>query len=270
MEVEDIIQEIIDEEDEQLRQQLNSKNKEEDTKSKEEKNIKKMKLILVAIIGLFVFMMVFPWFKLGGNTTYKGFVRISQNIISKEYKDLNISEQKVYEGVFIEASPVDLIVYVFDYFDEHKTIQDEKGNEVQSVFSWLHIIYIISYIGIVLVSLISIFILLIFKELKGLKLVAFFSLIGFLIFALNFIVMKISYFNMFALRALNELRMLEGYDVAILTQKGIAVKTVFYPYTMTLTTPFFLALGLSLTWVIMSVVMSKFKNKRERDARLNG
>lgn len=267
MEVEDIIQEIIDKEDEEMKQQLNTKNNEETNKRKEEKIIKVTKIILAAVIGLFVLMMVFPWFKLGGSTTYSGLVRIPKYIISKEYKDLSIKEQKVYEGAFIEASPVDLIRYTFDYFDEYKNIQDEKGNTKTSVFSWLQSIYILLYIGIVLLSLISISILIFIKELKGIRLVTYFAVACLTVVVLNFIVMKISYFNMFALRALNELRKLEDYNSVIMTQKGIAVKTIFYPYTMTLTIPFFIALGFGTLWIILALVLNKTRIKRKNDAR---
>ncbi|PKM50159.1 MAG: hypothetical protein CVV02_12925 [Firmicutes bacterium HGW-Firmicutes-7] len=269
MEVEDIIQEIIDQEDEQIKQQIDSKNKEEVNNKKELGTVKKTRIILIAIIGLFILMTVFPWFELGGSTTYHGFVRMPKNIISKEYKELNVKEQKIYEGVFVEASPVDLVIYVFDYFDNYKTIQDEQGNEGFSIFSFLHIIYIISYIVMVLLALVSIGLLLALKELKGIKLVIYFSLASMFIFLINFVVMKISYFNMFALRALTELRSLEGSSSVIMTQKGIAVNTVFYPYSMTLTVPFFIAFGLLIIWIFASLVINKIKIKRELYARLN-
>lgn len=262
MEVEDIIQEIIDKEDEELKQQQDSKNREEIRKNRALSAIKFLKYGLAVGLVVLLLMMVLPWFHLGGNATYKGFVRIPKNMLYDEYKELDSKGRKDYMGVYIETSPVQLIDYVTKYFEGHSKIVDQKGEEKISIFAWIHAGLIYGFILIAILVIVSIVLLFIPKQLKWVKAVKYMGIVSLILIIKNYLVLKIAALNMFVLNALNELRMQNGYQSVHLTQKGIAVNNEFYPYFMRVTSAFYIALTIAVLWIIGAILLERLiKNK---------
>lgn len=265
MEVEDIIKEIIDKEDEELKQQQDSKNREEIRKNRIIGATRFLQYGLAVGLVILLLMMILPWFHLGGNATYKGFVRIPSNMLYDEYKELDSQGRKNYMGIYIETSPIQLIDYVTKHFEDHSKIINQKGDEKISIFAWTHAILIDGFILIGFLIITSIVLLFIPKQLKWIKTVKYMSIISLIIIIMNYLALKIAALNMFVLNALNELRIQNGYEITQLTQKGIAVNKDFYPYYMRVTPAFYLTLALVLLWIVISVLLERLKQNKEKE-----
>lgn len=265
MEIEDIIQEIIEKEDEELKQQQNLKNKEEIKKSKEASTIKLLQRGLAFGLVLIILLMAFPWFNLGGSTTYQGFERIPKGMLSKEYQALDVNDRIDYEGVYIEASPIQLISYIIKYFDGHSKVIDDKGKEKISLFAWVHALLIYGFSVVAIFALISTVLLFILKELKWIRAVKYMGIFSLVVIIKNYFLLKITVLNMFALNALNELRKVNSFDSVYLTQKGLAVKNVFYPYFMTVKLPYYIAIALIIIWILGSIALEHIKKNKTKE-----
>lgn len=265
MEVEDIIQDIINQEDEELKQQQDSKNKEEAKKAATVKIKKISQYGLAGALIIILVMMAFSWFNMGGNATYKGFVRIPNNMVSEEFTKLDSQGRKAYMGVYIEASPIELISYVSTYFKDHAKMIDENGKEKISILAWVHVIFIYGYIVMAILVIISTIFLFIPKEFKWIKAVKYMGFISLGIFIINYLLLKVAALNMFVLKAYNELRALNGFESVHLTQKGIAVNKDFYPYFLTVKPVFFVVLVLIMIWIITSIIIDRINTSKAKE-----
>lgn len=265
MEVEDIIQEIIEKEDEEIKQQQDSKNKEELKKSRAVSLRKFLKYGLTVGLIIIILMMALPWFNLGGNTTYKGFVRIPNNMLSDDYKVLDAQGRKDYMGIYIETSPVQLVTYVSKYFEGHSKITNVNGEEKVSVFAWTNTILIYGFVVIVIMIIVSIVLLYIPKHLRWIKAIRYMGIISFIIIIKNYLMLKVAALNMFVLNALNELRIQNGFESVHLTQKGIAVNKDFYLYYMTVTPAFYITLAIIIFWITGAIILERNKKNSEKE-----
>lgn len=263
-EVKDLINEIIKEEDEEKKQQNEAVDQVEEEIEESHQFAIYMKRFLAGCIGVLVLMFLFPWFKLGGETILKGVSNIPSNMEVRAYKRASLEERKNYDGAYVEASPVDLIRYVMKNGEEYHMVIDEDGKEENSLFSRMQIGYIYGFLILVGLAAISIMILLLFKNCRGISIVFFSGVISFIIMLFNFLAMKIPFFNMFALNALSLLRKESIPYKVDMTQKGIAAGTNFYPYTLSLGTPFYIASLSIVIWIIVSFIMIKIGRKQKK------
>lgn len=224
------------------------------------------KIILGICILLFIVSLFSPWFQLGGKTTELGFVQIKKSMADKRYLEQNPEDLLNYNGPYVVASPMQLVVYSAQHYKEHQTVYGRDG-EVTSIFSWIHMILILTFLVIMFLSFVSMALLFITPGLKWMRVVKISAIISFILCCMNFFVLKMPYMNMFVIHAQSVLKKMNLLNAVSITGKGIAMNNIFYPYELFLTNTFFVGLGLMGVWTITSAVLVEIKRKRDEDLR---
>lgn len=264
--IETIINMIINEDDDLDYKPNSNSEKTNKNNIKEEKEMKKVsvkpiKIFIASIIGIFLLSMIFSWFTILGNGAYIGYVNNEVPISTDIIIDALSEDKDNYKESF---SPFELISYVKDNLDEHNKIYNVKGKEKTSVLAILNMIYIYGFILVVIMSIISIFLLLVPNNLKGIGIVRNICLANIAILTLNYISMKVTFFNIFAIRAKSVLAMSEISNRINLTKNGVAAGNSFFPYTMEINVAFFIAVFMLIIWLVLSSLLIVYKKKRDK------
>lgn len=238
------------------------------TRNKEAKDlgIKITKISLAIFICMFVISLFSPWFQMGGKTTELGFTEIKSSMASKSYLMLKAEELSDYEGIYVVASPMQLLFHSLQHFETYKVIKGVGGEE-SSALSMVHMLVIITYILVIIMAIVSIVFLVITPDLKRIRVVKVSSVVCIILSCLNFFILKIPYINMFVIHAQSALRSLDKLNAVSITSEGIKMNNLFYSYHMTVTNTFFVSLGLMGLWMIVSAVLVEIKRKRDEDLR---
>lgn len=226
-----------------------------------------IKVILSLNILLFLTLLFIPWHNLGGAVTYEGFVQIPRFIATEEFEVLDPTEYETYEGDIVTLSPVRLMGYVLRHFGEYQVSLDKQGNEKLSVLSTAHMVVIMFFVVVIVIDILAIILLLGFEKLKVIRFVKIGAILNIIVVGLNYGFMKFTYINMFALRAMNQMKMVDSINAAKMTSKGIAVNRDFYPYTMSSNTVFQYAIILLASWLFISAVLTEVKRKWDYENR---
>lgn len=228
--------------------------------------VKITKILLAIFISMFVISLFSPWFQMGGKTTELGFTEIKSSMASKSYMMLRAEELSDYEGIYVVASPMQLLFHSLQYFETYKVIKgvsDEEG----SALSMIHILVILTFVLVIIMAIVSIVLLVISPKLKWIRVVKVSSVVCIILSCLNYFVLKIPYINMFVIHAQSALRSLDKLNAVSITSEGVKMNNLFYSYYMTVTNSFFVALGLMGLWMIVSAVLLEIKRKRDEDLR---
>ena len=255
--IENILKE--DELSKQKKSADNTKVKEEKIAEKEAKKEKikditllSSKVFLAVVIFVFLVTMFFKWFNFSGETAIKGFVNVTDKILSQQ------------EGVYVELSPLQLANHTFKNMNTYKIIHSAEGVEKTSIFSWMGMIYSWFFGLVFLLGITSIAGLLIAKDLKFISIVKVSSLISGVVILLNYITLRITYFSIFAINAESVVRIEETLSKSISMNKdGIAVGTNFLPYRFEVSNKFFIALVVLLIWIVTSSILTEVKSRMD-------
>ncbi len=215
--------------------------------------VKATKIALAICILVFLISLFSPWFQLSGETTQLGFIGAQDLVLSKVFTD-------------VKVSPMQLLGYSYRYHEVHQVVYSRAG-DVTSLISWVHLFFICTFLIITLLTVLSILLLIIKPGLQGIRVVKIASIITIILCCINFFLLKIPYLNMFVLHAQSVLRQKDLISGVKITSQGIAINATFYPYSLSVTTTFIIAMGLMGIWLIVSAVLVEIKRKRDEDLR---
>lgn len=261
--VEEIIRELILEE-EQPKKEVQPIIKERKIKNL---GVNITKVILSVCILMFLISMFSPWFDLGGKATILGFVEIPTTMEAKEYliaQDENLTD---YQGKYVHASPMQLLLFTSLHIGEYKAIHNDSGEKVRSVFSLIHMIVIASLWIVIVLCFICVIFMIALKQLKSIPFVKMSLIISIILVILNIAFLKIPYINMFVIHAKDVIKNMDYINAVSITFKGIAVNSTFYPYTMTLSFTLIIAIVLLGIALVISSFLHEIKRRQDEDLR---
>lgn len=227
------------------------------------------KIILAVVILIFLVMLFQPWFTVTGTGAERGIIRLEENMMPDESKEMIFyNEEEVFERV-ADFSPMSLVSYALNYRETYKLFINEEGTEVTSTVARLHLFYIWLFIIVVGTAVISIFLLIIGKDYQFMHIIRSIGLMSAGIVALNLVSIKIPFFSMLAIRVQSILNVEYPSEVARLTQQGIASGDVSYTYGLELLAPFKTVVILLLIWIVLSAIFGEIMNKMDDFKRMN-
>lgn len=229
------------------------------------------KSILVLIIIAFIASLFSPWYVLGGSTTYKGFVEIPKRIATKSFIDAVEYKDTEYEGDIVQLSPMDLVGYSLKHYSDYKYTLNSERNQHLSEFSIIHTVVILTHCFILLFAAISILIVLFQTGIRRIRAVKILSVISTIIIGLNYLWLKVTYINMFVIRAKAEIRSQDLLSGVSTTMQGIVVNRTFYSYSFYTNNTFVYALIFIGGWLVISSILTEIERKwkEEREELMN-
>jgi len=270
--VDSLIQDMIDEDNKSYKKKSNDKViPSEVTKVKDKPvygqafRITSVITILCILVSLSTFLL--DWFALSGRGSYLGFVDNKANDYkSKEITSLSLEQIILFDEtvVLLEFSPKELMKYSKSNELMYKETEDINGMIKKHWTVIIQQIYIKSLILIPLMGLLSIIMLLIDRRYLAIEFVRGFSLISMLIILLNYLVLRVPFFSMFAIRAKSLLQVENTLNRVTMNLNGINVNNEFYPYKLVEQTGFFVAIVACFIWFILTTVLVEMKKEKNK------
>jgi hypothetical protein len=258
-EIETIINEIIEQEDLDIQQQKNKNTSVEHKEVIKSIPVKPIKIFIASIIGIFILTMFCSWFSISGNGAYIGYVDNDITVNADTIINALVEDSKSHS---ITLSPFDLVNYVNKNADEHKIVNVSNNKKATSILSIMNMAFIYGLLVIIVLSIIAILLLIIPKSLKGIRVVRNLSIVSIIILVLNFISMKITYINMFMVKAKSTLIETGISNHINLTKNGVAAGNSFFPYYMNIKLGFIISLIMLLIWLLLSSFLICYKDKK--------
>ncbi|MBC7960080.1 MAG: hypothetical protein H7X94_09455 [Vallitaleaceae bacterium] len=255
-----IIRQMIMEEDDAAQKKDQLKDKEIILKRKraaKDLGVKISKVILAIVILLFTISLFSPWFVFGGKATDLGFVEKTPSMLPKQIESV--------EGVLM-ASPISLVTFVVSHVKDYKAAYKDDGKKISPI-SVLHMGMIMTFLLPLLLAAGAALILVLKKGLGGLRFVKVASVITILIVCINGFLLKMPYMNVFVIHAQSELKRMNALNGVDITSSGIKMNTSFFPYTLSFTNTFFIAMGFVGLWLLTAAILVEIKRKRDEDLR---
>lgn len=222
-------------------------------------------MISIAVMLISLFM---GWFALSGRGAYIGFVDDG----SKTYKTKEISTLAVDQIllsdeslILLEFSPKGLFDYSKMTDTVYNNIQDVNGQAKKHWTIIIQQIYIKGLLLLPIMGLLSMLFLVIDRRFYIIEFVRGLSLISILIILLNFLVLKVPFFSMFAIRGKSLLQIGNTLNRVTMNLNGINLNNEFYPYKLVEKPGFYVALVSCFLWFVLTTVlieMKKDKNKQ--------
>ncbi|MBC7960202.1 MAG: hypothetical protein H7X94_10075, partial [Vallitaleaceae bacterium] len=219
--------------------------------------VKISKVILAVVITLFIISLFSPWFVFGGKATDLGFVEKTPSMLPKQIESV--------DGVLM-ASPTTLVSFVFSHINDYKTTFKDAGNKI-SPLSVIHMGILMTFLLPLLLAIGAALVLILKKGLGWLRFVKISSIITGLTICLNAFLLKFTYMNMFVIHAQSELKRMNALNGVDITSSGIKMNTSVYPYTLSFTNTFLIAMGFVGLWLLISAILVEIKRKRDEDLR---
>ncbi|MDA3847463.1 MAG: hypothetical protein PF505_13145, partial [Vallitaleaceae bacterium] len=227
------------------------------------------KIALGLIILLFIILMFSTWFTLTGTGSERGIIRIDENMKPNMEKEVLFAKEDTVTSRVVDFSPMSLVKYAIAYKETYKLYTDEEGAEVTSTFARLHLFYIWLFLIVMGGAVMSIALLVIGKDYQFTPIVRAISIMTAGVVVLNYISLKIPFFNMITIRVQSLLNVEYPDQISRITQEGIASGDISYSYGVELLSTFKVAMIALLLWIIISAAMGEIKNKIDDVARMN-
>jgi len=227
------------------------------------------KIALAVVILLFIILMFSSWFTLTGTGSEKGLINITENMQPNLDKQVVFVKEDAVINRVADFSPMSLVSYALKYKESYKIFTDAEGVTATSTFSRLHLFYIWLFIIIIGGAFISIVLLVLGKDFQFTHIVRSISLTTAGVVILNYISLKIPFFNMIAIRVQSILNIEYPEQISRITQDSIVSGDVSYSYGLELLSTFKFAMVVLLIWIILSAVMGEIKNKMDDAVRMN-
>lgn len=261
--------------------QIYKKNEKENTNNKVKKNIHPdyielviniSKYIIMGSIILFVISMFISWFSFSGDGMNIGFIRNenSKKFMPEIIRERTVESLSTYEGILVTFTGNDLYQFGKNMDEEYLTLHGIDGEIRTSLVAKIHQYYLKSVIFLFLLSAIAFAILLGFKGYKGINIVRNIGILNLVIIGLNYLAMKLAFFNIFVIKAKDILGQSEGYVKVVIKNIGILYNDHIYSYTVKEEFGFYLAIITLSIWLATSIVLSEIKNRDEEIAIENG
>ena len=231
-----------------------------------------LRYTLAAVIVLFTLSLFFNWFALSGNAVNYGLVRddITAPYMNTGLEGKSIAALEQYDDAILIFSGWDLFKFSQEASGLYQTITGPSGLPKRSLPSVIQKYYMMA-IGLVLaINILSIALVLIFKGLKTMAWVRNFAALNFVIVGLNYLCLRVPFISMIAIRAKEVIGDKSIIQRASMKFDGIALEDVYYPYDLGELKGFYFALIMLAVWLLIAIVLTEVKNRRDEIAIDNG
>jgi len=227
-----------------------------------------LRYVLAGLIVLFTISLFFDWISLSGNAVNQGISRSEEikPFIQEGIKEHSIESLESYEGPIITFSAMDLYKFSDSIGDDYMMVVGPGGQENKSLVAMVQKYYMKAIMVMIIINVISLIIVLVFRSLKGISIVRNFSVLNFVIIGLNYLALKVPYFSMIAVKAKDGLGQSMEHPEIAMTHNGITLNQSFYPYTVTEERGLIIALIVLGLWLIVGIILSEVKSRREEIA----
>lgn len=238
------------------------------SKKKKSKGSKKelvfIRFLFAGVLLAFAISLFFNWFSLSGDAVNIGICRDGhvETFLNDEVKGKKAEDLYGYKGSLISFNPFKMIIYAKSVNDEHLIVADAKGEEKVSFASRLNRYYMFAMIILFASVLFSIVAILVSDKLKYINFIWALSIANAIVIGLNYMAIKVPYFNMFAIKAKSILKSKDALASVKLSLHGISFKNQFFNYELTEEKGFYISLGLLLIWFLMSTVLKEVRYRK--------
>jgi len=234
--------------------------------------IKISRYMIIGSIILFFIAIFMPWFALSGNGVNTGYIRSEsgKEFMPKVIQEHRIEDLITYQGVLVNFSGKDLYMFSKKIDEAYLTIHGVDNELRPSMVAKVHQYYMKAVFFLFLLSGTALVLLLLLKDYKGITIVRNLGIVNLLIVGVNYLAMKVTFFNLFIIEAKDQLGQLSGHPKVAIKQAGIRYMDELYPYVMKEEVGFYLAIIALGIWLITSIVLSEIKNRDEEIAIENG
>lgn len=227
-----------------------------------------LRLVMAASIGLFLISLFFNWFDLSGNGVNQGYIREGnyEKYMVSGAPERSVATLAEYEGALLQFSAIDLYTFGKDQAPLYKTIIGNDKQEKTSMVAVIGRYYMMASGLMIIFTLISLILSLISIKLGAMSWIRNLAGINVIIIAINYVALRLPFFNMMAVQAKSRLVEDIAHPSATITSVGIAVDEVFYPFTLSETTGLYVAGVFLGIWLILGIVLAEVKNRRDEIA----
>ncbi len=229
-----------------------------------------VRFLFAAVMIAFGVSLFFQWFSISGDAVNIGICRDGhmEAFLEDEVKDKKVEELHGYKGAYIKFTPFNMIIFARSMKDKHLKVMNAKGEESTSLASKMNKYYMYAMILLFVSVLFSVVAILINDKLKYINFIWALSIANAIVIGLNYLAMKLAFFNVFAIKAKSVLKARDALASVKISYLGVTFNDKFFSYNLTEEKGFYISLALLLAWFLMSTVLKELRYRKINQVKI--
>ncbi len=227
-----------------------------------------LRMSLAGVMMLFSISVFLSWFDIGGTAAYVGIVQNADSVkfINSEVVGHGLDEPMTNDVSVMSLSGWDIYRFARKYAAGYEYVTALDGSLKTSLVSVIQKYYMLAMLLVVITSFIGTVLVLATKSLRWYGVIRNFGVLNAVIIGLNLMAMKVTWLNMFIINAKDYFKQNQESGQLSIVHNGITYEGSHYIYDVQLEKGVYIAFGLLLVWLILSIILVEIRGRREEKA----